>query len=71
MSDLMLGARDHAHAVLEELSPSAGSEGIAVAQYVQGMQARGVTADDAVSVLQDLIEDAEVTLTDHYRICIG
>jgi hypothetical protein len=67
MSDLLLSVKDHAHAVLKELA-TAENHGVAPTSYVQEMQGRGVTAEDAVSVLQDMIADGELELTNRYRV---
>lgn len=67
MSDLLLSVKDRAHSVLRGLAAT-DHDGVAVTSYVQEMQAQGVTAEEAVSVLQDMIADGELELTNRYRV---
>lgn len=72
MSDLMVSTRERAFTTLRDLQQSADVTGsVSVTNYVQAMQSQGVTADEAVSTLQDLIADAHVILTNHYRLRVA
>lgn len=67
MSDLLLSAQDHAHEVLRELASGEQGE-VEPTAYILDMQARGVTAEEAVRVLQEMIADGELTLTSSYLV---
>lgn len=72
MSDLLVSVRERAFTTLRDLQQTAGDAGeVSVTRYVQAMQAKGITADEAVSTLQDLIADAQVVLTNHYRLHVA
>lgn len=67
MSDLLLSAKDRAHEVLRALA-SGEHEEVEPTAYIQEMQGKGVTAEEAVSVLQEMIADGELELTNRYLV---
>ncbi|MDQ1052805.1 hypothetical protein QE394_000733 [Arthrobacter sp. SORGH_AS 212] len=67
MSVLKLNAKDHAHEVLQALASAEHGE-VEPTDYILKMQAREVTAEEAVSVLQEMIADGELVLTNSYLV---